>query len=264
MFRSKPVFTSSLCYLVATLVFLFACGTVNAQQEMECNRTIIAKVVALDQPFMWNRLGTAQPQGMIFALERDVVTTDGDNNPANFKPGYVRLRKDKRARPIVLRAAVGDCLEIHFTNLLNPTIRRPFERSEPSTQLKPKTRDVGIEVMGLELRGSIESDGSWVGTNANSFAKPGETKIYKYYARANGTFLLHSLDDNQNGQLAGLFGAVNVQPKGAQFFRSQVTREDLKAASTGQTSVGQPIIKSEKTFPFMGGPATARQTVRQS
>ena len=42
------------------------------------------------------------------------------------------------------------------------------------------------------------------------FAAPGERKIYKYYARAEGTFLLHSLNDNQNGQLAGLLVPSDV------------------------------------------------------
>ena len=46
------------------------------------------------------------------------------------------------------------------------------------------------------------------------FAAPGEKKIYKYYARAEGPFLLHSLNDNQNGQLAGLFGAVRRSAEG--------------------------------------------------
>jgi hypothetical protein len=30
-----------------------------------CNRTIKVQVVALDQPWMWNRLGASQPDGMI-------------------------------------------------------------------------------------------------------------------------------------------------------------------------------------------------------
>jgi NADPH-dependent curcumin reductase CurA len=37
----------------------------------QCTRTITANVVALDQPFFWNRLGAVQPQGMMYALRRD-------------------------------------------------------------------------------------------------------------------------------------------------------------------------------------------------
>ena len=37
-----------------------------------------AQVVALDQPFMWNRLGTAMPSGMMYALRSDVVPAEVD------------------------------------------------------------------------------------------------------------------------------------------------------------------------------------------
>jgi manganese oxidase len=81
---------------------------------------IKAEVVALDQCFMANRLGTAMPQGIIFSLRRDVVSND-TTNEGRLVPGKVTLRADKRPRPIVLRMNVGDTLEVKFWNLLNPT-----------------------------------------------------------------------------------------------------------------------------------------------
>lgn len=39
-------------------------------------RVMRASVVAFDQPMMINRLGTNRPQGMIYALLRDVVRID--------------------------------------------------------------------------------------------------------------------------------------------------------------------------------------------
>ena len=80
-----------------------------------CNRTIKADVVALDQVFFWNRLGAVQPHGMIYALRRDIVPI---NSAAGLTPGNVMLRPDKRPRPLVLRMGVGDCLRIEFQNLL--------------------------------------------------------------------------------------------------------------------------------------------------
>src|SRR5215211_3456496 len=118
-----------------------------------CARTIKADVVALDQVIMYNRLGTVNPGGMIYALKKDVVAIDPLKG---IVAGNVRLRSDKRPRPIVLRMNSGDCLRITFTNLLSP--------SPLSDQ--PATRSAGIHVMGMELVGSIASDGSNVGTNA--------------------------------------------------------------------------------------------------
>src|SRR5262249_28424474 len=82
-------------------------------------RVIHAEVVALDQPYFYNRLRANAPDGMIYALKRDVVPTDGSTT--DLQPGKVRLRKDKRPRPLVLRMNVGDVLEVRFTNLLQAT-----------------------------------------------------------------------------------------------------------------------------------------------
>lgn len=78
--------------------------------------TVVANVVALEQPLLHNRFGSHNPHGMIYALARDVVVRPGRNGaPA---PGSARLRADKRPRPLVLRMNVGDTLEIRFLNLL--------------------------------------------------------------------------------------------------------------------------------------------------
>src|SRR5438132_3323536 len=81
-----------------------------------CDRTIWASVVALDQPFLVNRLGAAMPEGMVFALDRDVVSKTCATFPCTnpLVKGNVMLRPGKRPRPIVLRANVGDCLSVKF------------------------------------------------------------------------------------------------------------------------------------------------------
>ena len=79
-----------------------------------CQRTLRARVVALDQVLTYNRLGAFLPSGMVFALQRDVVARQG-GTPG---PGNARVRADKRPRPIVLRMNEGDCIEVTFTNWL--------------------------------------------------------------------------------------------------------------------------------------------------
>jgi|DewCreStandDraft_2_1066082.scaffolds.fasta_scaffold00032_205 hypothetical protein len=207
----------------------------------QCARTITARVVAIDQPFFWNRLGATNPAGMIFALERDVVPEQG----TTIGPGNVRLRDGKRPRPLVLRMNVGDCLQIYFTNLLDPV---------PAND-QPATRNAGIHVEGLQLVGSIASDGSFVGKNASSLVGPGQSATYTFYAEREGAHLLYSTAANtggegNGGQLnTGLFGAVNVEPKGAEWYRSQVTRADLELATVGTTPAGQPIINYQAVYP---------------
>ena len=84
---------------------------------------------------------------MIYALKQDVVAIDPVKG---LVAGNVRLRADKRPRPITLRMNSGDCLKITFTNLLSST---PIDD-------QPATRSAGVHVMGMELVNSIASDGS--------------------------------------------------------------------------------------------------------
>ena len=55
-----------------------------------------------------------------------------------------------------------------------------------------------------------------------------------------GTFLLTSGADTTVHQLdAGLFGAVNVQPQGAEWYRSQTTRCEMQAATLDKRATSE-------------------------
>jgi cold shock CspA family protein len=141
---------------------------------------------------------------------------------------------------------------------------------------QPAARMAGVHVMGLQLvsaqsppgttvAGSA-ADGSWVGANdaaaanpplrASGLVGPGQRAVYTYVAKAEGAYLLYSTAANVGfalgfgGQLMqGLFGSVTVQPRTAEWYRSQVTRADLALATTGKTADGHPIIDYDKVYP---------------
>ncbi|WP_437499726.1 copper oxidase [Sorangium sp. So ce1099] len=188
-------------------------------------RTVFADVVALDQVYVYNRFGSFNPAGMVYALARDVVPLR-PHEPLG--PGNARLRDGKRPRPLVLRVNVGDTLRIRFTNLLRPADRRPDD--------SPKTRSASVHVTGLQIK-NIEALGGNVGRSPDSLAEPGETRVYELFADREGPFLMHSAGAMAGGQgdggqiVQGLFGAVTVEPPGAVAYRSQVTAEELAAAS---------------------------------
>jgi hypothetical protein len=225
-----------------------------------CVRTITARVVALDQVYTYNRFGSYNPTGMIYALLRDVVAID-TSRPLG--PGNVRLRNDKRPRPLVLRANVGDCLRIQFTNWLAPT--RPAiplpEDSQPGVSRAPGnedfrddspfTRRASLHVQGLQYV-KIDSDGALVGNNPGSVVNPGSTITFMLHADHEGTFLMSSMGallggEGNGGSLPqGLFGAVNVEPPGARWYRSQVTAAVLQAA-TRKNGSGQRLTNPDGT-----------------
>ncbi|HEY0730542.1 MAG TPA: hypothetical protein VGD38_20825, partial [Pyrinomonadaceae bacterium] len=241
----------------AVAVLLAASGTqAQTSPPTTCERTVKADVVALDQALIYNRLGVINPAGMIYALKRDVVAID----PAKgLVAGNVQLRPGKRPRPIALRMNVGDCLQVNFTNLLAPD---PADVNSFAANNAPATRTASAHVMGLNLVGTIASDGSNVGQNPSSLVNPGSSATYTYFGQREGSHLLYSTaattgGEGDGGSLAmGLFGSVNVQPKTAEWYRSQLTAEELSLATAKNTDgtpkktpAGQPIVDYDAVYP---------------
>lgn len=213
-----------------------------AASAQTCARTVTADVVAFDQVWFWNRLGAVQPQGMMYALRRDVVPISG----TTLSAGNVKLRADKRQRPIVLRMNVGDCLRITFQNLLSPT-RRDDDQSN--------TRWASIHAVGMQLVSSTLDDGSWVGANPNGQVNVGQSIIYTLYAEREGEHVIQSMGAVAGGEgdgghvNSGLFGAIVVEPAGSRWYRSQLTKVEFDWAKTGTTASGFPILNYEATYP---------------
>ncbi|MEM7349503.1 MAG: hypothetical protein AAF657_01770 [Acidobacteriota bacterium] len=245
-------------YAFILLICLFAPGWAKA-------KTVTADVVILDHVLVFNRLGSQNVNGMIYALERDVV--DSNLVPLHLGgaavPGKVALRPDKRPRPLVLRANVGDTLVINFSNLLTPSSNpdpplpdeaNPCVGCDSANPLKALDNQVvgrwaGFHVQGMELASSIADDASYVGANGNSLTShSGGSATYSYLATAEGTFLVTSYGATFGGEASGgnvgvgAFAVVNVQPAGSRYYRSQVTEEELRLARTGLTVDGHPVL----------------------
>ena len=229
--RSRAIFVQPVVVrFIAALVTLTigACTTVPRPQTAQTpqyicanhepsGQTVVAHVAALEQAYSYNRYGARNSNGLIFALRRDIVrsdeTHDGEALTAvataddGARAGEVRLRADKRARPMVLRVRQGDILEVHFTNMIGtsdesgqraPDIAHPAEIL-PNDRDELATRDVSFHVNGLEALDDIRALGANVGRNPRSTVHPGETIVVRYRAQAEGTYLLHSAADPVGG-----------------------------------------------------------------
>ncbi|MBI4292372.1 MAG: hypothetical protein HY661_12920, partial [Betaproteobacteria bacterium] len=229
-----------------------------------CAQTVTADVVVFDTPIMFNRLGAQNPNWITYALKRDVVAITG-SVPG---PGNAQMRKDKRIRPLVLRVNEGDCLQVNFQNWLSAAAN-PFP---PAADGLPSMNDAspflriddqvagrfaGFHIRGLQLADNISSDASNVGKNTSSLVAPGGSATYKYFAPpgTRGTYLADSYGATFGGEASagntgqGMFAGVNVEPAGARWYRSQVTEEEMRLATTGTTAAGQPIVDYEALYP---------------
>ena len=123
----------------AGLLVLSGCQIGRYAPPVKEDRVIRADVVALDQPITYNRFGSFNPYGMIYALANDVEIEEIGFDNEKFRigqrregdyidrrsacPGLVRLKDDVRPRPLVLRGNEGDRLQVRFTNHLLPSDR---------------------------------------------------------------------------------------------------------------------------------------------
>ncbi|MFN2563581.1 MAG: copper oxidase [Gemmatimonadaceae bacterium] len=235
-----------------TIAVLAAVGLIPsaAAAQAACARTITADVVALDQVVFYNRLGTYDPAGMMFALRRDVIPLQPGTE---IGPGNVQLRLDKRPRPMVLRMNAGDCLQITFQNLLATT---------PRDNQQPATRSASVRAVGMQLVNGIASDGSNVAYNQSSVVPPGGTATYTLYGEKEGTYFMYSAGATTGGEgdggsiTRGLFGAINVEPAGSEWYRNQVTAADMDLATVKdangypkKTPSGHPVINYNEVYP---------------
>lgn len=235
-------------------------------------RVIHADVVALDHTIYFNRFGSHDPYGMIYALKSDVRSNDGTQI---LRAGNVSLRSDKRPRPLVLRVNEGDILEVTFTNLLDPQ-RPSIESNEvaaadneaaaieenqrnlvsnpcaakPGTHAgsdSPATRCASIALSGLPTVGAGNAENTGIRS-----IPPNSTQTYRWHAERTGTFLFSSLAAPSGGEgdggslVHGLFGAVNVEPKDSHWYRSAVTESDLVLAKN--QAQAPSIINYEATY----------------
>ncbi|MEK6337382.1 MAG: hypothetical protein AABM67_20865 [Acidobacteriota bacterium] len=261
--KSDAIAAKTPAGLVAADVALMNAKTEEAKREpastppaTPCQRNIYADVVAMPQAIMLNRMGAAIPDGLIFALRKDtvIINYQGQN--------YFQLRKGKRPRPLVLRANVGDCLEIKFTNGIPPQkFGPPLVPNVTRASAGIGTQEVSLHIQGMEWATGPGDDGSFVGRNESSLASatprpspmPPGTQVYKVRAKAEGTFLLYSMGDTstQGMQLErGLFGALNVQPKNAEWYRSQVTADDLLRATYNANKVPPGSLSCPKSTAY--------------
>jgi FtsP/CotA-like multicopper oxidase with cupredoxin domain len=141
---------------------------------------------------------------MIYVLREDEadIRQQVNNNPNMPVEGV---------QPLVIRANVGDCIEVFFENKLD------FPAS--------------IHIQGVQ-HDVLTSDGAVAGKNPSSVAQPGEVIHYRWFADREGIFIFSDLgnpiSDETGSNVQGLFGALIVEAPGSTW-TDPVTGSEIKS-----------------------------------
>jgi manganese oxidase len=178
-------------------------------------------IVAISIRIVVNRFGDHDPNGMIYVLKENenLIKKKVDLNPFST----VDL-----VEPLVIRANVGDEIEVLFENQL------PFNTS--------------MHIQNAEYN-VLTSDGAFVGLNPDTTVKPGESIIYKWKVETEGIHFFSDLGNPLSSELGsnvhGLFGALFVEPKGS-WWTDPITGKPINSGMFAD--VHNPLLPSFREF----------------
>ncbi|RMH22043.1 MAG: hypothetical protein D6696_04255 [Acidobacteria bacterium] len=181
-------------------------------------------VTAIDVEITLNRWGDHVDNGHMYALNAripeirdfedrlrdDRAKPEGPDPVTGELPTRVSngLRKDP-IQPLVIRANLGECLVINFTNDLGD--------GQPAS----------MHILGLPH--TVENAGSAVGTNPDTFAPPGGTITYRIPLPldmgAERAYYFHDHGAGRRRQNMGLFGAIVAEPPGSRYLDVETGEE---------------------------------------
>ncbi len=203
------------------------------------------EVAAISVEIPYNRWGNSDPDGQVFVLQGDKEAVKNwfrplAADPANDSAGNRRLRP----RPLVLRANVGECLKVKFTNELNATGGSGL----------PNNPRASIKVFGPAYNPQT-SDGSAVGYNKDTTVGIGESISYFWKVPdEEGIYLFRDQgatagSEANSGSLShGLYGALAVEPPGSTWTDPN-TGQPLYAGSKDHKRItkqsGDPYIDAD-------------------
>lgn len=172
---------------------------------------IVYDIVAIPATLVYNDHGDYDPDGKVFVLEEDAEAV---------------LEGEMMPEPLFIRANVGDCIELNFTNELD---------IDGGTTIH--THFVGFDPLG--------SDGFANGYNYDQSTDPDDTMSYRWYADEEGTIFFHDHVRGISEIMHGEFAALIVEPEGSEWFDPH-TGEPIRHGA--QAIIDPPEEESYREF----------------
>ena len=154
-------------------------------------------VQAIDVDIPLNRFGDHDPNGKMFVLSKDV---DAVREAERTRHVSIGQKENDPIQPLVIRANLGDCVQITFTN-------------------NASGGDYGPHIDGLAY--DVSSSGDAIGNNPSSAVSRGDTRTYRYWVprdpQMEGAHYLRPGPGNRDQVAHGLFGSLTVEPEGSTY-----------------------------------------------
>lgn len=141
------------------------------------------------------------------------------------KEQVAEVRKDpSKLKPYSFRANIGDCVEVHGTNALQPDPQTPtlgvndgiFHGSTITTEVSNHVHIIRFDQLG--------SDGTSVNWNYDISQRAGETGAYRWFVDINGrTMFSHDHQFPTSHQQGGLWSAFINEPMNSTYFKPDGT-----------------------------------------
>ena len=165
-------------------------------------QTRIYDIEAISLPIVYNRFGDHDLNGLMYVLKQD---SERIQLKAKELFDQTVPQPYEEVRPLVIRANLGDTVQINFENKLD--------------------RRASIHVQGLSYN-ILTSDGANVGLNPDTTTS--RRICYTWQADKEGVFLFSDMADTRSGEqgtnVHGLFGAIIVEAAGSVWLNSVTGR----------------------------------------
>lgn len=186
-------------------------------------------VLAINVDITLNRFGDHDPFGFMYvqaeklnevraqeAALRANAAVGSDGSGAKVSNG---LRQDA-IQPLILRARLGECVQINLTNQLTAAPRGgPGFTGVPVITQPGGVPSVSVDIAGVSYDAAQGAGGQAVGNNpTNVMVPPGATYTYRYFLdplMGEGVRVFRSGGDSTQLTLHGLFGALVAEPAGS-------------------------------------------------
>lgn len=194
------------------------------------------EVVALNTRIDYNVFGDHDPVGIVFALKKDAeAILAGKLNP----------------EPLILRANVGEYVEVTLTNLLEGKDHHNGRHGYPEVPMDaffpPSDRiSLHAQLVQYDVR---NSDGATVGFNRDQTIGRGESITYVWYIDQDfGCANLWDMADIRNHRHHGAFGMLIAEPRGARYLNNR-TRKETDTGS--QVIIAAPLLPEYREFALL-------------